>query len=145
MTTRPPSPRYRVVERGRRLEVIDTRDGEPVRPRAPGGLPISSRNPGGAFARLLSRGERTPDGRYVLRTRGEFDARGPRGIALAEGGARLLALVLGGVAILAAAVLAAFAWLGFGGLVVTGVAIGMAMQHGRPAFTRVLDRLGETI
>jgi hypothetical protein len=39
MTTQPPPSRYKVVERGRRLEVIDTRTGAPVRPSGGGSPP----------------------------------------------------------------------------------------------------------
>jgi hypothetical protein len=70
MRTPPPS-RYKVVERGRRLEVIDTRTGKPA---APGIAPSPSGQGGG------KPGAGIDDGTFT--TRRWYDAKAPRTIRL---------------------------------------------------------------
>lgn len=79
MTEIPP-PRFRVVERGRRLEVIDTATGEPVRAPAP-----ARPEP-----RSASRWPTLPeqegfDGRALLVTHPWYDGKAPRRLLLDPG------------------------------------------------------------
>ena len=81
MTSQPPPSRYRVVEQGRRLVVIDTRAGESaIRDRAPAVQDAAPLGP-----------ERIAfDGRAVLVTRPIYDDKAPRRLVLDEGTARWL-------------------------------------------------------
>jgi len=80
VTGRPPPPRYRVVEKGRRLIVIDTRSGQP----ADGGR-------GEPRDRTRLGPERIAfDGRAVLTTRPLYDDKAPRRLLLDEATARWL-------------------------------------------------------
>ncbi|MCW3834774.1 hypothetical protein ACFQ1E_03080 [Sphingomonas canadensis] len=115
MTQVPPT-RYRVVERGRRLEVIDTwaRDGVPERPRSP--LPAAgrrdARQPRNAQPRPAAPRRPAPAGSRTLVTSRWYDAKGPRAILLSAeaerklGGARTTAIGAG----VAALVFAALFW-----------------------------------
>lgn len=85
MPTEPPPTRYKVVERGRRLEVIDTWAGAaPAAPRLPEPAPMARRTADPVAAprppALDSRGRR------IIATRGWYDAKGPRRIALGDQG-----------------------------------------------------------
>ncbi|MFD1789649.1 hypothetical protein ACFSC3_19005 [Sphingomonas floccifaciens] len=91
MTSQPPPSRYRVVEEGRRLVVIDTRTGESAtrgRDALPERVPLGPERI--AF-----------DGRAVLVTRPFYDDKGPRRLVLDEGTAAWLenarSLAIGGV------------------------------------------------
>jgi len=135
VTTRPPPPsRYRVVEKGRRLVVIDTRTGEaPTRVGrdAVKDLPLGPERI--AF-----------DGRSVLVTRRFYDDKAPRRLTLDEGATRWLegarSLAIGG-AVLAVVLLIFLPWLA---LVVIPVAALLLRRQGRAALralaTRWLDR-----
>ena len=94
---------------------------------------------------LLSRGERLGDGRYVLRTSGTIDAKGPREIAIGPGAASRFAKFAGAIGIAAVTIAVAFLVFGFAATVPLGIAIGMVMQHGKGAVARLLDTLGERI
>jgi hypothetical protein len=78
--TQPPTPRYRVIERGRRLEVIDTLTGEAVKA-------AFTPEPGRAAA---SRWPTLPetegfDGRALLSTHPWYDNKAPRRVLLDPG------------------------------------------------------------
>lgn len=85
MTTAPPPSRYKVVERGRRLVVIDTTTGReasasPRQPIDPGERPS-----------LLARPEQANfDGRATLATHPLYDLKAPRVVILDPGSAALL-------------------------------------------------------
>jgi len=121
MTDVPPS-RYRVVERGRRLEVIDTRTegAGQTRREVLRGLPNKTRF----------------DGTREWTTQRWYDANGPRRVRLEPVGVQMLGygVIAAVVAIVAAVVLA-----GVGVLVGLAVLGGVAAQHGRPWLTRRLD------
>ena len=102
MTTQPPPPRYRVVEQGRRLVVIDTLSGEPVvRSVAEANAPSP---------KLPSAPKRTDfGGRSTLVTHPIYDDRAPRTLELDEAGTQMVELVRtlaigGAVALVVAAV-----------------------------------------
>lgn len=78
MPTHPPPPRYRVVERGRRLEVIDTRTGEAIRPSP---VPAASERAGAGRWPTLPE-QQGFDGRGVLATHRWYDAKAPRRVSL---------------------------------------------------------------
>lgn len=137
MTAAPP-PRYRVVERGRRLEVIDTWRKGPsvVRPAVP--RPSTAKLPrmnGGA-----------PN---MLRTLAFYDEKGPRRIRLSRAGAQSLSrvrLVAIGTGLALLVLLIAYPGLP----VVLGIfllALGRRQLLGkaRPALTHWLDTLGEQV
>jgi hypothetical protein len=77
MAMQPPPSRYKVVERGRRLEVIDTRNGEPVRPPLTASPAERRTSP---MLRKLGSGDGT---RFT--TSPLYDAKGPRTIKLGSG------------------------------------------------------------
>lgn len=96
MPTQPPMPRYRVIERGRRLEVIDTRTGEAVKAAV-------MREPGRAAA---SRWPTLPeaegfDGRALLSTHRWYDDKAPRRVLLDPGTMQWIGMAKG-MAIIAA-------------------------------------------
>jgi hypothetical protein len=135
---RPPPPRYRVVERGRRLEVIDTQTGATT--GGHGAAPAVSAGPAGAFGRAVARavslGAEDDAGRPLFTTATWFDDRGPRTFVLDDFGTRRLAraaALLAIVAVLAVAVLGVFAW----AVPVVGWAV--MSQHGRVPMARWLD------
>lgn len=147
MTTRPPPPRYRIVERDGRLVTIDTWAKQaPPPPRA---SPASAGNAPywRAFGDLLlSALLRTRDdaGRRLLTTGPSWDQRGPRTIALDRRGEQRLGTALGMVALaVLAAVVAVIIdpdlifW-----VIVLGVLLASSLgtvAHG--AMTRLLDSL----
>lgn len=99
MTDAPPS-RYKVVERGRRLVVIDTRTGQPavrepvVRApapgRAPATLPIETAAPSTVDDR---------SGNAVLVTSRLYDLKGPRRIVITEAASNRMSRGIAGVVI----------------------------------------------
>jgi len=95
----PPPSRYKVVEQGRRLVVIDTWNGDrPVTRQAPE-APARPRTPEQARAALRPAQPRRPAGTatdipdLAVTTQAWFDSKGPRLVAL-DPGAQGLALVL---------------------------------------------------
>ncbi|RYY27831.1 MAG: hypothetical protein EOP62_05015 [Sphingomonadales bacterium] len=115
-----PGTRYKVVERGRRLEVIDTWNGNaPVNPMRRAPVEQAPRRDASA-ARDSMRRDVTPPiaatraakldqrGRALLHTKPWYDAKGPRQIVVTQAGAeklkglRVVALVLFVIAIVAA-------------------------------------------
>ena len=109
MTDMPPT-RFRVVERGRRLEVIDTQAGKVPAPRvgkrAPPNLPSARTDPGRAWWPEKIRF----DGGSVWTTRRFYDAKGPRTLTLDAGTVEQLRMAGGiaGAALIAWLVLASF-------------------------------------
>lgn len=97
MTEAPPG-RYRVVERGRRLVVIDTRTGQPAaRAPAPGAAPaIPPRPPGAAVESTAPRTIDDRSGASILRTSRFYDLKGPREIVMTEGFSNRLRRAMGG-------------------------------------------------
>ena len=160
--SKPPPPRYRIVERGGRLVTIDTwakassttpPAQPPVRPRsmqpprgpsglADRGLPATL---GSKLVRAVLRvqGE---NGRPLLTTDPNWDRKGPRTIALSAAGERRLGGLLLVIALLASGLLAAaianpatlmpFA-------IAAAVIFGATAKSGAPLLTRFLDSLGE--
>lgn len=134
MRDRPP-PRYRVIERGRRLEVIDDwQGGRPVAPPPPAAAPASPLLPG----RGRGRGRSPP----VLKTLALFDDKGPRTIALDDIAARQV-MAFGIAASVGLALFVALAVVagGMAALVIAGIGMGAVGQHGRPWLTARLDQL----
>lgn len=132
MTEVPPS-RYRVIERGRRLEVIDTRaptppPGQPAAPPTRSGVPRT-----GALPRVVRY-----DGTRAWTTQPWYDDRGPRQVTLMPGAVQQL-LVVGAAALLVLAGLAVIG--GLPALVIVLMVAATAAQQGRPWLTRRLDRL----
>lgn len=155
----PPPPRYRVIERGRRLEVVDTwRDPAAAPPalvargstgRMPTRLPPGS--PGGrslktrSLAALSGKAPSTSDAPLpgtTLRTLSLFDEKAPRVIPLDAASWRTMLTV---ISLATIALVMAVSWSLAGGglpaLGVLGIALGAAGQHGRAAITRWLDAL----
>lgn len=95
MTDAPPG-RYKVVERGRRLVVIDTRTGQPAA-RAP--APAAPAAPRPSAAPVQSTAPRTIDdrsGATILRTTRLYDLKGPREIVMTQAVSDRLARAVGG-------------------------------------------------
>lgn len=101
----PPPSRYKVVERGRRLVVIDTRSGReassarsPDRTHAPGeGLDPVDRMLDRVTGAVVSAAPRSVDdrsGRPILKTSPLYDLKGPRRVILDEGTQRAFAGVV---------------------------------------------------
>lgn len=86
MTARPPS-RYRIVERDRRLEVIDTwAEGSPT-PRGP----LDPSKPPRSILAVLPAPEQAGfDGRATLTTHRAYDLKGPRTVLLDPGSVAML-------------------------------------------------------
>lgn len=82
MTSQPPPSRYRVVEQGRRLVVIDTHTGRPAA-QTRDAAPATDTAPLGPERIAF-------DGRAVLVTRAFYDDKAPRRLILDEGTARWL-------------------------------------------------------
>lgn len=108
VTDAPPS-RYRVVERGRRLVVIDTRTGQPATRESGGPASSTSQPPGPAVIETVTAS--TVDdrsGNAVLVTSRFYDLKGPRRIVISETASGRLGRSIGGIAtgLIAFAVLA---------------------------------------
>jgi hypothetical protein len=159
----PPPPRYRVVERGRRLVVIDTWDksappaGAAIPPTPPASRPTPSNLPvamvatpqraggiGGLLVSLACGGAMDGQWRPILTTMEYYDAKGPREITLSPPAARRLGSLLSRAAIalaVIAVILWAFPYLLI--LLVGGFWAGIAGLNSvaRPAMTRWIDGL----
>lgn len=84
MTGAPPG-RYKVVERGRRLEVIDTRTGRPAtRAPAPAARSATPSTPAAPVERSAPRSIDDRSGATILRTTRLYDLKGPREIVMTE-------------------------------------------------------------
>ena len=159
----PPPPRYRVIERGRRLEVVDTwrdpaaappalvprKTGADMRARTSTaaktrsrGLPLLKTRPLAPFPRSLAGGDGAPMPGTTLRTLSLFDEKAPRVIPLDAASWRTM---LTAISLATIALVMAVSWSLAGGglpaLGVLGIALGAAGQHGRGAITRWLDAL----
>jgi hypothetical protein len=168
MPTEPPPSRYRVIERGRRLEVIDTMAGRrpplayvpearaaptdalPVpeipayRPSAPVTAPPPGMIAAPDFLRNVAQtvcGERRDEtGVLLLDTARWYDGKGPRTIALDPEGERELALLV--IVMLVVAVGAIILAVVGGPVGWVIVFIGLStLQRGKALATRWLDRL----
>jgi preprotein translocase subunit Sec61beta len=194
MPSKPPPSRYRVIERGGRLQVIDTwaakrpqprmadyaepepvadvdsQDQTPAEPiadrwpdfaTAPSPPPVALDQPAssalpplprtaqivagppevlGNIAAAICGNKRDRDGRLLLRTARFYDSRAPRTIALDPDGEREVGIVvLVALAVAAGAVLFT-ATLGWTGVVVGVIAVGLVRQANQIA-TPWLDRL----
>lgn len=81
-----PRTRYKVVERGRRLEVVDSWNGDaPVQRRAPDSAPPPVRS-GPAPVEALRAPRLDSRGHRILATKVWYDAKGPRQIVLTDVG-----------------------------------------------------------
>jgi hypothetical protein len=153
MSTPPPS-RYRVVERDRRLVVIDTWDKSTApagrRPAArsvrsgPMGTVAPPAGIGGLLVNLACVGAADGEGRPILTTMEYYDAKGPREIILSASAARRLGNALSRMAIalpLIVAILWMFPVLLF--VLVAGFWAGIAALNSaaRPRVTRWIDGL----
>jgi len=139
-----PPPRYRVVERGRRLEVIDTWAN--TRPAAqaipePGARPRDLAAPppssgAAAAARKL--------GKTSFRTQAWYDDKGPRELLLDTGGERQIDIARNGLALaLVILVLAGIFWWWFLVPVFFFLFSKQGRTAARAAVTRWLDRLDQ--
>lgn len=133
MTMEPPRPRYRVVEQGRRLVVIDTLTGAPaVRPQP---------QPSGEGATAATGPERTAfDGRSTLVTRSFYDDKAPRTLTLDPGATALIEKGRSGliaIGLFLAVVAVAFPWLLLFPLLLIDRRVRAAL---RAPVTRWLDR-----
>lgn len=153
----PPPPRYRIVERDRRLVVIDTWDksgtgdiaSPPPAVRHGAGRSLAAgAQPAGPIADLLltiaCRGARDDQGRRILTTNASFDTAGPRKITLTASAERRLGTLLlrtAGALAIAAVVLWIFPTLLFLAIVAGGALAAATKSTARPAMTRWLDRL----
>lgn len=158
----PPPPRYRVIERGRRLEVVDSwRDpaaappalvarqavdpvttGIPRQPaRLAGGRSLKMRSLASPSRKTPSTSD-TPLPGTTLRTLSLFDEKAPRVIPLDAASWRTM---LTAISLATIALVMAVSWTLAGGglpaLAVLGIALGAVGQHGRSAITRWLDAL----
>lgn len=138
-----PPTRYKVVERGRRLEVIDTWTGEVATPqtraaeqRSNGSAPPVTR---AMPATLTQRGQR------ILRTAPWYDAKGPREIVLNQAAEGKLKAIQIGLA-LTALILVAIVFNFWPLLFIAGftLARGTVRQQLRTAATRIVDDLDQT-
>lgn len=134
MTSQPPPARYRVVEKGRRLIVMDTRTDQPAtRDRGP----VPEKAPLGPERIAF-------DGRAVLVTRPFYDDRAPRRLVLDDGAAtvleraRSIAIVATVTAVVVAMLVPAATVVLFAALAVVGSKRGRAAL--RAPITAWLDR-----
>ena len=159
----PPPPRYRVIERGRRLEVVDTwrdpaaappalvprKTGADARPRPSAtaktrsrGFQLLKTRPLAPLLRPLAGGDGVPMPGTTLRTLSLFDEKAPRVIPLDAASWRTM---LTAISLATIGLVMAVSWSLAGGglpaLGVLGIALGAAGQHGRGAITRWLDAL----
>lgn len=110
VTDAPPS-RYKVVERGRRLIVIDTRTGQPAtRETKQPGSPAPSTQMSAVIETVTASSVDDRSGNAVLVTSRLYDLKGPRRIVISEAAANRMSRGIGGIAIglIAFAILAVF-------------------------------------
>jgi hypothetical protein len=138
MISAPPPSRYKVVERGRRLVVIDTRSGKPATRELR--EPVAATRPS-----LLAKVEQTTfDGRATLVTHRFYDLKAPRTLLLDSSAASLLqnarvAAVVATIAFVAIAFV--FPWI----VILPFVFLQpKARDNVRRAVTRWLDRFDQT-
>lgn len=157
--TRPPAPRYKVVERGRRLEVIDTQTGRPASSHASvplvgapkGRAPERSRDVlmGAPAARSSAEApQRSPaglDNGNVFTTRRWYDEKAPRTIKLNFTTRKRIDGLRFGIAIAAAigVALSFWWWPVFPVLVVGLAAAPKSRKNLRAAVTRFVDTLDQ--
>lgn len=159
----PPPPRYRVIERGRRLEVVDTwrdpaaappalvprKTGADMRTRTSTaaktrsrGLPSLKTRPLAPLLRPLAGGDGAPTPGTTLHTLSLFDEKAPRVIPLDAASWRTM---LTAISLATIGLVMAVSWSLAGGglpaLGVLGIALGALGHHGRGAITRWLDAL----
>jgi len=159
----PPPPRYRVIERGRRLEVVDTwrdpaaappalvprKTNANARPRPSAtaktrsrGFQLSKTRSLAPLRRPLAGGDGVPMPGTTLRTLSLFDEKAPRVIPLDAASWRTM---LTAISLATIGLVMAVSWSLAGGglpaLGVLGIALGALGQHGRGAITRWLDAL----
>lgn len=139
----PPPPRYRVVERGRRLEVIDTWTGAPATRTPPAQPTPRAATPSAlrTVAMLLCVGATDAKGRPLLTTIPAIDAQAPRTIALGPAGIRRVAGTTIGIAAATVALLvvAAIVWQGLFGAMLVAIVFGASKVQ--PVTTRWIDGL----
>ena len=152
----PPPSRYRIVEKDRRLTVIDTwakggtlpapPSATPQRPAGKQAAGVSSPNEIGkdvlhrlALAACLD--ARDPEGRPLFTTAPWFDARGPRSFALGRSGVRQLGATVLGLILVAIVTLILAATGDFAAWFVMVFVIALFAGRGKPLFTRWADRL----
>jgi hypothetical protein len=150
--TKPPAPRYRIVERNKRLVTIDSWDKRKAGTTTPSPPPRrSARAPRGQAAiladllvALVCAGVRDAEGRRVLPTSEYFDGNGPRDITLSMAGEKRLGTVmfsLAMVVMIAVAAMVAFPITIYFALMATMGASFAINSVARPAITRWLDGL----
>ncbi len=145
----PPS-RYKVVEQGRRLVVIDTYSGRPAsapvqeRMRAPARTVEAARDSRSAARQPPPRGSAPAglDSAKILTTQRWFDDKAPRRVILDETGGGSFGIAL---AVILGAIAFAFVLMGWPVLVIGGVLLfnGAARAALRKASTRWLDGLDQ--
>ncbi len=155
---RPPPSRYRVIERGGRLIVVDNwakdggerpaveRTATPRRPviptrRAPAGMmPSAQQGLRQRVASIATLGAVDPEGRPFWITSRWYDAKGPRNFALGPAGVRRLGGGLLGVMALVTAVLISFFVIGFPMIVVLGALAATLGKNLNAVVTGWIDR-----
>lgn len=154
---RPPPSRYRVIERGGRLIVIDSwakgggtpaveRTATSRRPvtqprRAPRGMmPSAQDGPLQRLVRIATVGAVDPEGRPFWITARWYDARGPREFALGRAGVRRLGRGLLGMMALGLAALISLFAIGFPMIVILGVLVATLRNNFSAAATSWVDR-----
>lgn len=95
MTDAPPG-RYKVVERGRRLVVIDTRTGQPATREPASAAPPAPRPSAAPIERAAPRSVDDRSGAAILRTTRLYDLKGPREIMMTQAFSDRLARAMGG-------------------------------------------------
>jgi hypothetical protein len=148
--TNPPPPRYKVVERGRRLEVIDTRTGRPA--SSHGARPATSKRQDDLLGiRSEAKGKpplRSPaglDDGNVFTTKHWYDDKAPRTIRLNYVTRRRLDTLRFGFAIVAAigVALSVWWWPVFPILLMGLAAAPKSRRNLRAAATRFVDTLDQ--
>ncbi|WP_326523244.1 hypothetical protein [Sphingomonas sp.] len=133
MTMQPPPSRYRVVEKGRRLVVIDTHTGQPAARRPAKASPESK-------PAALGPERIAFDGRSTLVTRAFYDDKAPRTLTLDDGATGMIEKLRSaaiGAAVFYAVLVVFFPWL---------LLLPIVLLHGevrrriRAATTEWLDR-----
>ncbi|APR51766.1 hypothetical protein CA223_08150 [Sphingomonas koreensis] len=109
MTDAPPG-RYKVVERGRRLVVIDTRSGQPATHEARPAPPSPAVLLPAGIEQDTPRSIDDQSGHAVLTTSRLYDLKGPRRIVISDAASNRMNRSIGGIAIglIAFAILATF-------------------------------------